>query len=332
MEGARVFRASPRYFLMLVFAAAPILAALVAVAVWGNRVVPLEMTDPILRPLAVYVPSTLAGVIVLFLIWLSQSNLGKRFILGKEGLAYENRGKGWMAGWGQINLFRPPEGKRGPLLRAGVEGKEGMTRIDKFFFPEEFDLLVELIDWGRSEARAGRAPAIQDRAPQERSASHVAAAQEGLENSMLGGVGAVFKQDARAATRLFGRAIRKLGLFEDPAFQLGKALKLVENISAEERPDADPMDIERINASFLIICFSRCPGERRKSTSREAAVYSSVLWIYQYLHDHCQEKGFDGARREARANFDDAFREARAKLGLSPQELVEAGIVEFKSS
>ncbi len=344
-EQSVTYHGSPLKFVILATVAVIVFLILGQIAVWGNRAVPPQMREPFLRALVLYVP---VAIIVLGVIGLCIGGwmfLGQKLTLAPDGVYYENNRGEWSANWSSLDIMTSGFEKRGvkrlTLLSAGTA-----VTLDSFFFPNLESILADL-EYAQKEVKEGRIPVFEakesgraseedaDKSTAEESGEKEATKkisaeqQEKLENAMLAGIGAVFKRDHIKGTSFFGQAVRLLG--DDPEggpSPLDAALRLARQVACEERGASSPMEIERNTASLLIICFSRCPPERRKSTSRKAAVFAGALWIYAFLKQHCKEKNMEHHIDPINTSYTYLYDQAKEELGLnSEDELKQAGIL-----
>ncbi|MBI3926897.1 MAG: hypothetical protein HY319_15280 [Armatimonadetes bacterium] len=326
----RVVPCSARNFWIIAGLALIAFAGLGYIAWWGERAVPPEMKDPTLRFLAFYCPVILVVLGLAALAGLAWAHLGKQLVLASEGISYFHRGRRWSASWNELKLLRPQSEKG--LLRATLVGGDRAVWIEKFFF-SDFECLLDQIDWGISETRAGRIPVFRDvpEARQDQKLAPVtdeATQRSNLEKAMLAGVGAVFQRDHLKGTGYFTKALRLVS--DEGNSPYDAALKLVRQVACEERGAATAVDIERNTSSLLIIIFSQCPGARRKSNSMRSAVLASTMWMYEFLRRHCDEKDMGHFLHEIYVRAEETYNAARAEL-KDEQQLKEAGILPLRA-
>lgn len=139
----QVYSSSPRLLFWLGALGAVTVVALLFVASWGNRVVPPEMGDFVLRSLAVYFP-------VLFAIGLgSLVSLAFRAFYGKEirltelGLCYSSRLKSGIIEWELLSLSKPRRSSATEVAR--VTDGVSRTTIERLLFPD-YDPMVREIE------------------------------------------------------------------------------------------------------------------------------------------------------------------------------------------
>jgi len=149
----KVYKSSPQALVAVLAGGGSIAAILFNVSRWGNRVVPAEMNEPILRMLAYVAPLVVACALVLLVLYLGYAGSGKQVRLSGEGLNYSHHGRVTVIPWDLMVLIKPPANSSNFLGSAMVSDGRRFVRLEKVLYPE-FDSMLAAIDEKR-RARQG---------------------------------------------------------------------------------------------------------------------------------------------------------------------------------
>lgn len=151
----KVYKSSPQALVAVLAGGGSIAAILFSVSSWGNRVVPVEMNEPVLRLLAYVAPLVVAIILVLLVLYLAYAGSGKEVRLTSEGLNYSHHGRVTVIPWDLMVLIKPSLNSSNPLLSAMVSDGRRFVRLERVLYPD-FESMVAAIDEKRRARQGGK--------------------------------------------------------------------------------------------------------------------------------------------------------------------------------
>ncbi|MEW6277520.1 MAG: hypothetical protein AB1758_02775 [Candidatus Eremiobacterota bacterium] len=123
------------------------------VGMYFNVRVPVEMREPGLRLLAVYIPFALSVAIVLMLIGLAVSYASLNIEVGSIGVTLNKRGNCTTVGWATMVVHRPANANL--FSSALISDGERHIRVQRFFWPE-FEAMLDRIERTIKQSRGAK--------------------------------------------------------------------------------------------------------------------------------------------------------------------------------
>lgn len=146
-----IFQADMKKFSVLAAIALAVAALMVRTGLWGLRVFPPEVRDPLMRTLAGYLPMVMAGIIVGGLV-ISYLQAARRvLVITPRALLYKKGRKQMVIPWEKA-FFGPPAHWKKRFRTAVVSDGLHFIRFEEFFFPR-FEEMCRLIERSCEEAK-----------------------------------------------------------------------------------------------------------------------------------------------------------------------------------
>ncbi len=105
----------------------------------GNRLVPPEMNEPIMRFTCVFFPFALVGVTVISYLYLLVSQLNRRLEVGSLGVTLVSGAKSVTVGWAAMVVGRTQSTTM--LASSLISDGKHQIRLQRFFWPDHDDIL-----------------------------------------------------------------------------------------------------------------------------------------------------------------------------------------------
>lgn len=130
---------SAKKLVALGFVFALMAGMMVKLGLYGNRLVPPEMHEDLMRVVVVFFPFTLCAVTVGTYLYLLVSQLGRKLEVGSLGVTLVSGAKSTTVGWAAMVVHRAGSGN---LFASSLvsDGKHHI-RIQRFFWPDHDDIL-----------------------------------------------------------------------------------------------------------------------------------------------------------------------------------------------
>ncbi len=120
----------------------PMAGFLVKIGLEGNRIVPPQMKEDLMRFVVVYCPFILATVLLGMYLFMLATQAGRRLDIGSIGVTLTAGNKSTTVGWASMVVNRAQTGNM--TSSSLISDGQSSIRIQRFFWPEHDDILNRL--------------------------------------------------------------------------------------------------------------------------------------------------------------------------------------------
>lgn len=117
----------------------PMAGFLIKVGIEGNRIVPPQMREDLMRFVVVFCPMILAGILLCMYIYLLATQAGRRLDIGSIGVTLTAGNKSTTVGWASMVVHRSQSSNM--MSSSLISDGQNSFRIQRFFWPDHDDIL-----------------------------------------------------------------------------------------------------------------------------------------------------------------------------------------------
>lgn len=120
----------------------PMAGFLVKIGLEGNRIVPPQMKEDLMRFVVVFCPFILASVLLGMYVYMLATQAGRRLDIGSIGVTLTSGNKSVTVGWASMVVSRAQTANL--TSSSLISDGENSIRIQRFFWPDHDDILNRL--------------------------------------------------------------------------------------------------------------------------------------------------------------------------------------------